>query len=644
MDTDKLKSLIDNKSDCFVQIIKSHHRDFYNEIDSKYVGNKFSEKIYIHLYGEVTCKLCDNKPKFISFNKGYSKYCSKKCSNSATADDRVVSRKLTLKRSKYEKKSCLNCNSTFESLISRKQKFCSVKCSSSYTANDINRIDKIKKTKLQKYGDENFVNNEKAKQTNLRKYGVENVFENENVKDKSKVTNLKKYGSEYFFGSDEGKDKIRNSNLRKYGVQNPLMCDHIKKRIKTTVRKKYGVDNVFSSSEVQNKIKSTNLKKYGTEYPIQNDVIKEKIMTSSKLKNYNSVVDRITELTNIIPLFNEVGYVNTDRNNMYSFKCNTCNTEFEDHIDGGHLPRCLICHPKINGNSLIEREIVDYIQSIINDDIIVNDRSVLNGKEIDIYIPSKKIAIEFNGLYWHSELNGGRNKKYHINKTLECENKGIQLIHIFEDEWISKPKLLKKKLKYILNCDTNKSIYARKCEINIIDDCKSFLEFNHIQGNCPSKIKLGAFIDNELIAVMTFNNLRTSLGNKITNKDEYELLRFATSRKIVGIGSKLISFFIKKYNPFRIITFADRRYSIGSLYDKMNFKYVGISPPNYWYFKIGYLKRYHRYNFAKHTLKYKLKNFDKNISEWQNMQINGYDRIWDCGNLKYEFINYSYGK
>ena len=637
MDNNKLKSLIGKKPDCFVQIIKSHHKDFYDKIDRRYVGTKFSEKIYIHLYGEVTCGSCDEKPKFISFNKGYNKYCSRKCSNLSNSDKIQFKRKLTLRCDKYEKKSCLKCNSIFESLISRKQKFCSVKCSTSYTANDVNRINKIKETKLQKYGDENFVNKEKSKQTNLRRYGVENVFANKDIQNQIKSTNLKKYGSEYFFASEEGKDKIKKSNIRKYGVQNPSMCDQVKERVKNTVRQKYGVNNVFSSSEVKDKIKTTNLDRYGVEFPSQNDEINSKIRDTMKIHNYKSIISRLTELTDIIPLFDVDDFDDTKRINKYKFKCNLCNDVFYDHIDDGHLPRCLSCNPIFVGKSKCEINLYQYIRDITNAEIIQNDRTILNGKELDIYIPEKKIAIEFNGIYWHSELSGGKSKNYHIEKTKECNKKDIRLIHIFEDEWVHKNKLLKCKLTHILNENNDKSVYARKCDIRVIDNCEEFNVKYHIQGNCPSKIKIGAFYNENLVAVMTFGNLRSSLGNRDIDVSCYELLRFSTSCKVVGISSKLFKFFVDNYKPSKVITYADRRYSVGNLYNMLNFRLVGETPPNYWYFKLGEYTRYHRYTFAKHTLKNKFERFDVNLTEWQNMQMNGYDRIWDCGNYKFEW-------
>jgi len=136
---------------------------------------------------------------------------------------------------------------------------------------------------------------------------------------------------------------------------------------------------------------------------------------------------------------------------------------------------------------------------------------------------------------------------------------------------------------------------------------------------------------------MTFGKRRISLGKKSSIKDEYELLRFATNTKIVGIASKLLNYFIKTYNPIKITTYADKRYSIGNLYEKIKFMKKSDSSPNYWYFIDGGNKIWHRFSFRKDQLYKKLPIFDQNLSEWENMKNNGYDRIWDCGNILYEW-------
>ena len=158
----------------------------------------------------------------------------------------------------------------------------------------------------------------------------------------------------------------------------------------------------------------------------------------------------------------------------------------------------------------------------------------------------------------------------------------------------------------------------------------------HIQGSDNGSIRLGLYKFEKLVAVMTFGKLRRCLGSNIKS-DVYEIYRYCTNFSVPGGASKLLEYFKRIYNPVKIISYADRRWSVGKLYTTLKFKLLTKTKPNYWYTK-DYIKRYHRYNFAKHTLSKKLDNFDSNLSEWENMKNNGYDRIWDCGHLKYELI------
>lgn len=285
-----------------------------------------------------------------------------------------------------------------------------------------------------------------------------------------------------------------------------------------------------------------------------------------------------------------------------------------------------------------EEEIAEYIRSF-DLEVIQSDRTTLKPLELDIFIPSLNIAIEYNGLAWHSEFFGKKDRYYHLNKTNACEQKGIKLIHIFDDEWINKKNIVKRKLENLLKKRKN-SIYARKCDIRIVQnyDKNIFLNRNHIQGEDRSQYHLGLYYKDELVAVMTFTKPRIFMGKR-ESYNEYELSRYASSIPIVGGASKLLNHFIKTYNPYKIITFADRRWTTilnDSMYEKIGFKKIGINKPNYWYILNGRVRR-HRYSYNKHTIVKKMGG-DPNLTEIQNMINMGYDRIWDCGSIKYELI------
>jgi hypothetical protein len=289
------------------------------------------------------------------------------------------------------------------------------------------------------------------------------------------------------------------------------------------------------------------------------------------------------------------------------------------------------CEKCTSSISSMEGEINTFLKGF-NIETITSSRSIIAPNQLDIYIPSKKIAIEFNGLYWHSEQ--FLHENYHLNKTDFCEGIGIKLIQIFEDEWLNKKDIVKSRLKNILNLTTN-IIYGRKCQIKEISNQESreFLNKNHIQGMVNSMINIGLIYDNELVALMTFGKMRKMMGYKSGN-EVYELVRFCNKldTTVIGGANKLLKFFIRKYNPKNIISYADRRWSQGDLYEKLGFQFVSDTKPNYWY--VHGKNRKHRYSFKKDIL---IKDgFDKNKSEKQIMFERKIFRIYDCGSKKYE--------
>ena len=273
----------------------------------------------------------------------------------------------------------------------------------------------------------------------------------------------------------------------------------------------------------------------------------------------------------------------------------------------------------------------------------MNDKKLLSGVEIDILIDDLKLGIEYNGLYYHSEK-FGKDRQFHLTKTKLMNSIGYRLIHIFEDEWFNNKELVLNKIDYILGVNKNKNIGARKCDIREVDleSKKEFLKKYHIQGNDSTNICLGAFFNNKLVAIMTFNGVRGMNSGKVDGV--YDLSRFATTNeyKITGIANKLMKHFIKLYQPEKIISFGDVRWIDGNknMYLSIGFKCVKILGPDYRYFNssISRTKRLHKFGFGKNSLKKKFPHLDFSKSEKQLMTELGYDRIWDCGLFKYEFI------
>lgn len=286
-----------------------------------------------------------------------------------------------------------------------------------------------------------------------------------------------------------------------------------------------------------------------------------------------------------------------------------------------------------NFHSKIETEIKEFIKSLGFE--ANTDRKILNGKEIDVLIPSLKIAFEIDGLRWHNEITKDNN--YHLRKTEQCKDCGISLYHIFEDEWEFKRDIVESRIRNILNCTQNK-IFARKCQIKAVDKsiAMRFLDENHLQGKCGSIINYGLYYNNELVSLMTFGKQRKNMGRNDTG-NTYELIRFCNklNTNVVGGASKLFKHFIKEFNPSSVISYADRRWSNGDLYTKLNFSHVHNSRPNYFYI-IGH-KRKNRFGFRKDILV--KEGYDANKSEHQIMFDRGIYRIYDCGTMLFEYKN-----
>ncbi len=290
-------------------------------------------------------------------------------------------------------------------------------------------------------------------------------------------------------------------------------------------------------------------------------------------------------------------------------------------------------------------ELFNYIKSL-GMEVKKNDKQLLNGVEIDILIPEKKIGIEYNGLYYHSE-NMGKSRLYHLNKTRLMNNIGYGLIHIFEDEWLNNKELIKNKISHLLNKNQSVSIGARKCKIREIskEEKNYFLKVNHIQGKVNSKIRLGAFYDDMLVSVMTFDGNRNMSLIRNNVDGEYELTRFATNInfRVVGVADKLLKYFINTFKPKKIISFGDVRWVLNggnNMYTKLGFKLVKTLSPDYRYYnpKIARNKRLHKFGFGKNSLKKRFPNLDFSKTEKELTTELGYDRIWDCGLFKYELI------
>ncbi|MBR1453182.1 MAG: hypothetical protein IJ593_00835 [Lachnospiraceae bacterium] len=261
-----------------------------------------------------------------------------------------------------------------------------------------------------------------------------------------------------------------------------------------------------------------------------------------------------------------------------------------------------------------------------------SDRKVLNGKEIDLYYPEYNLGIEFNGSYWHSAL--VKDMLYHQNKTLNAIKCGINLIQIFEYEWLDKD--IRQKIINLLDSRLKPEklirIMGRKCVIQEVslDESREFLEKYHLQGYASASINVGCYYNNELIGLMTFGIPRFN-----TNY-EYEIIRLCWKDHIVVNGGtqRMFKYFISKYNPNSVITYCNLSKFNGSVYKKIGFTLDKITKPNYVWVKPDSNKVLTRYKTMKHKLIEKgLGTEDQ--TEDEIMENLGYLKIYDCGNVVY---------
>jgi hypothetical protein len=487
---------------------------------------------------------------------------------------------------KWVTHQCKLCKKSFTVRISKTKLYCSKKCSN----NDPTTKQKIVQSQSNTYKE---------------KYGC-HPMQTEKTKVALKKTLLEKYGVEYYSQHTDHQNKVKTTLLKKYGVDNYNNLD----KIQSTLLDRYGVKNAAHIPSCIDKRKET------------------------KLNNHYEFLLNFCKTVDLEPLFQQHEYKGYHFTNLYLFKCIKCSKQLETSVYNLNNLFCDYCHPeKI---TTVENQLYLFLQEILNKETIIkrNDRTVLVGKELDFYIPDKKYAFEIDGLYWHSETAGGINKNYHLNKTKSCMFHGIHLMHIFENEWIHKQDIVKSIIRTVLHCDMITKYHARKCVIKDVSEKEKndFLNKNHLQGEDKSSVKIGLYHDGELVSLMTFR--KTSRFDKTS---EWELMRYCNKINSVinGAASKLFKYFLETYKPNNIVSYSDRRYFTGNLYLTLGFKFIGYTVPNYYYIINNYKDLRHRMSFQKHKLEKLLPIYDKQLTEWENMQNNKYDRIWDCGNTKW---------
>lgn len=468
-------------------------------------------------------------------------------------------------------------------------------------------------------------------------------FASKEVRDKSSETNLKRWGNKCpqknldikekirLSKKDEKfQDKIKKTFMDRYGVDNPVHIPGHSEKVKNTSLEKYGVSHFSLDKNIQDKKKKTSLLKYGVEHPVQSQEIKDKIVNSlessvkyntEKYKVFNFVCDN-KELWSYL----ESGKSLSELSEIYSIDKNVLNKVLLNKKFKNRYQK-IYSYPRTQK----QNEIADFLQEIGIHDTLINNRDVV-GFELDIYSPEKKIAIEFNGSYWHSEAvispKQARNK--HLIKSKECEKAGIKLIHIFENHWDNRKKQYKNFLRSVFHKNQN-DIDARKCDLSF-DSASDLMNDSHIQGSPSNSI----FWSN-----LTFNNrIISSISlsrhhRQNSDKDSVVLSRmsFLDSLNVRGGASRMFKYaksWAKNNGYKKIITWSDNAWTNGDIYHKLGFTLEKEYKPDYFYWDM----KENIYRSKQSQQKGKI-GCPKTMTERDFCLQNKLYRIWDCGKKKF---------
>ena len=378
--------------------------------------------------------------------------------------------------------------------------------------------------------------------------------------------------------------------------------------------------NKGKTKETDARIKSLSGEKNGFWGKSHKEETKNRISMTKQLGS-TEILNRIMQRNDDFEILTPLEEYFSRQRQYLDFKCKKCSFVCKKTLQAferGSL--CPKCFPVNKSQS--EIEIYEYVKSLGFNDVLSGDRSTIKPKEIDISLKQRNFGIEYNGLYWHSDIVDSTQKGDMLNKTVRCKDAGIKLMHIFSDEWHFKKDICKSMIKNRLGICNR--IWARKCSIVDLDkkEFDSFMNKNHISGSVNSSIRLGLVYNEELVTAIGFRKPRQKKW-----AGYYEISRFASLQENVVVGglSKLIKHFLKD-NEVNIMTYADRRFGEGLGYEKVGFKYMGNTGVDYWY--SDGTQRFDRF----------IVKADKNISEREKAAMMNLYKVWGCGSNIWVYV------
>ena len=470
---------------------------------------------------------------------------------------------------------------------------CCVACA----AKDPQRISKSKQTCIDRYGDANYNNRARFLETMAgQEWGFKKQSTHDTIRERYGVVNISQ--------RDDIKRKKEATCLRNYGVSNALKLDRVREAGKAAMIKKYGVDAPFKLPGFRTQAAETERQKFILQHPDIINILDDGTWVCECPHENCTKCHERTYLT---------------RNQIYN----------DRKRNGSELCTKLLPIGSHNQGTTIEL----FIRNILDQHNIAyqtNVRNIIPPKEIDIYIPSHNIAIECNGVYWHSM----KPQKYHLEKYESCEAAGVQLLTVWEDWVVNKPEQTKSLILSKLGI-YKRRIGASRCKIKEIPSkqAQQFFEQNHIQGRCKSTVRVGLYYKGELVGVMAFNKRSSWVKD-----DCWELIRFCTlcNTQVIGGADRLLKYFISHIRSVKIVSFSSNDISTGALYKRLGFQRFSRSLA-YWYIGQDDLRRYHRTSFCKTRLA--TMGFDTiNQTEREIMERLPYWRIYDSGTTGWQLI------
>ena len=644
---------------------------------------------YVKLESEGICKICGKPTKFHTIADGYRDCCSQKCANkymfiNPEKRAEVMAKREATCMERYgvtngggSKEALAKANATnlakrgvlyptqCKDVIEKSKETCLSKYGTTTYVHSAEGTERVTDTVMGKFNRPNFFSGkegieaaragymekhgydhnmhdpvflEKWKKEQFEKYDGKYFVETDRFKDLSRETQFMKYDN-WYSASAEGRARYQEVMLKKHGVSEYFQSDEFKQKSEATLMKEYNVPNYAQTPMWKEQVKATSLEKYGEDHYAKTDEFKQRYQDTC-MRLYNAPNYALSD-----EFYKRIFYkyfdklaafhctlVSMDARKYVKYKCDICGTESTEQpqfIKARTLANrtpCTHCLPKNPPVSIEEHEVTEYIESL-GFHVTHYDRGFLGEYGADIVIEDKKLIVEYDGIFWHSEL--FKHSTYHLEKTMLAAEKGYRMVHIFSDEWVYRENIVKNRLAMLLGkYSGNEPIAARDCIVGAVSTSESekFLDNNHLQGYVNAKWTYGLYHDKKLVALMSFGTNRYGKG--------VEMFRYCPlmGYRIQGGAGKLFSHFVQEHPDVETITsFADARWSTdGAFYTKLGFTLDAMSDPGY-FLVDGDIRR-NRMQFQRHKI---AGPGDEGKSENDITLEHGLYRIYDCGQYRY---------